>query len=661
VGRIQVMSEALANQIAAGEVVERPASCVKELVENSLDAEARHIGVTLEDGGITRIQVQDDGVGMDADDLLLATARHATSKIRQPRDLTRIQTLGFRGEALASIAAVARVRMASRPHASEQGMQVEVAASQLVSGPRPVGMPPGTVVDVRDLFYNTPARLKYLRTVQTEQARCLEVLQRAALARPDVAFRCETGGRVLWQTPGDGNPLSVMAALFGAGEAKQLLHATRRTADYAVEAWIGRPTQARSTRAHGHLFVNRRPIRNLAIHQAVASAFGQRLMTGRHPVYVLYLEMDPALVDVNVHPHKAEVRFSEERDLAALVQQVVRQALDEAFLVPSIRMAPRTEIQSAAVPLPLERSDARPSGSATHPESWPSSPSPPSSGPIHRAQASGPAADGLTPGVVRERPVVRPEPRGEAIPVARWQAMLAGGPVDGANGPDPGGPQSEDAGDPEAAVTPGEDALADADPEKSRLAKLRPIGQALGTYILAEDGENLYIIDQHAAHERVLYERFRDRMRAARVGRLPLLAPIPVHLSPAEADRIRHQLAELQEAGLEVEEFGGSDVLVRTVPDIWDGLDAPRLAAEVVRSLAEDGAQADAREALRERIVLRACKAAVKAHDRLSDEEMAALCQALAGLEDPFHCPHGRPVVLRLTQHELEKEFRRIV
>ncbi|WP_303797994.1 DNA mismatch repair endonuclease MutL [Alicyclobacillus macrosporangiidus] len=654
-GRIQVMSEALANQIAAGEVVERPASCVKELVENSLDAQARHIGVTLEDGGIARIQVQDDGIGMDADDLLLATARHATSKIRQPRDLTRIQTLGFRGEALASIAAVARVRMASRPHASEQGMQVEVAASQLVSGPRPVGMPPGTVVDVRDLFYNTPARLKYLRTVQTEQARCLEVLQRAALARPDVAFRCETSGRVIWQTPGDGNPLSVMAALFGAGEAKQFLHATRRTADYAVEAWIGRPTQARSSRAHGHLFVNRRPIRNLAIHQAVASAFGQRLMTGRHPVYVLYLEMDPALVDVNVHPHKSEVRFSEERDLAALVQQVVRQALDDAFLVPSIRMAPRTETQAATAPLPLEQSEAQPSGPVATREFWPSpEPVPPN-------QRMCPETEGRSPGVVRERPVVRPEPRGEAIPVERWQAILAGGAAGEAYGPDPGRVHPEQAGNHIPVATPGETAPADEDPAKSRLAKLRPIGQALGTYILAEDGENLYIIDQHAAHERVLYERFRDRMRAARVGRLPLLAPIPVHLSPAEADRIRSQLAELQEAGLEVEDFGGSDVLVRTIPDIWDGLDAPRLAEEVVRSLAEDGAQADAREALRERIVLRACKAAIKAHDHLSDEEIAALCQALAGLEDPFHCPHGRPVILRLTQHELEKEFRRIV
>ncbi|MCL6518164.1 MAG: DNA mismatch repair endonuclease MutL, partial [Alicyclobacillus sp.] len=315
------MSEVLANQIAAGEVVERPASCVKELVENSLDAQARHVRVVLEEGGIARILVQDDGTGMDEADLVLATARHATSKVRHVRDLQRIQTLGFRGEALASIAAVARVRLASRPHGAEQGVEVQVEGGERTNGPRPVGMPPGTVVEVRDLFYNTPARLKYLRAVQTEQARCLEVLQRAALARPDVGFRCETGGRVLWQTPGDSRPLSVMAALFGAGEAGQLLHVARATADYRIEAWIGRPTQARSSRAHAHLFVNRRPIRNPAIHQAVVAAFGQRLMTGRHPLYVMYLEMDPALVDVNVHPHKSEVRFSEERDLTALVQR----------------------------------------------------------------------------------------------------------------------------------------------------------------------------------------------------------------------------------------------------------------------------------------------------------------------------------------------------
>ncbi|MCL6637467.1 MAG: DNA mismatch repair endonuclease MutL [Alicyclobacillus sp.] len=627
------MPEPLANQIAAGEVVERPASCVKELVENSLDAGARQIRVELEEGGIARIVVQDDGEGMDRDDLLLACARHATSKIRQARDLYRVQTLGFRGEALAAIAAVAHVTLASRPPASAAGQVLTWAGGQLVSGPAPIGMPPGTRVEVRELFYNTPARLKYLRSVQTEQARCLEVLQRAALARPDVAFQCVVNGHVTFRTPGDGQPLSVLAALYGPGEAGQLLSWSASDRDFTLHAWLGRPAQAKSSRQHGYLFLNTRPIRNVALQQAVTAGYGQRLMVGRYPLFALYLTLDPGLVDVNVHPHKTEVRLSEERDLASFVQAQVAAALAQAQLVPSgpnpRQVAEHGRTAPPSTPhlgLPLSKGRGQTAG-------WPS-------GSVMYAQQTG-----LPLPSTRSRP--QTDDVLAALAPARAESAVAAWP-----GQPVPAEQVNEHPEPVATGTASHDA--------GRLPALRLVGQALGLYILAEDGEHLYIIDQHAAHERVLYERFLKRLQSRHVRPLPLLTPLPLVLTPGEYAAVCERQAELQTCGLEVEPFGGSDVVVRSVPDIWEGLDLHRLAEDVLRQLAADRS-AGVVTALQPQLALQACKAAVKANQRLSLPELEALCSALAEADDPFHCPHGRPVLLRLSQRDLEKGFRRIV
>ncbi|MCL6453402.1 MAG: DNA mismatch repair endonuclease MutL [Alicyclobacillus sp.] len=634
------MPEALANQIAAGEVVERPASCVKELVENSLDAGARSVRVELEEGGIRRIRVQDDGSGMDEQDLTLAFARHATSKIRSARDLFRIATLGFRGEALASIAAVARVTLASRPADRETGYEVAVAGSEPAGPPVPVGMPPGTVMDVQDLFYNTPARLKYLRSVATERARCVEAVQRAALGRPDVRFRAEVDGRTVFQSPGSGDLLAVIAALYGAGEAGHVLPVHGETADYQVRGYIGRPVQAKATRAHGHLFINGRPIRNLSVHQAVVAGYRDRLMVNRHPMYVLHLTMDPALVDVNIHPHKSEVRFSEERDLMRVVEEAVRAALDEAFLAPSPRL-PR----DGGTP----RTDRPMQGQLFAPTSAPRGAVEPSGGP----QAVGSRAP-----VARETrdALYQVAPGGDgrdcALPVRRSLSLeetAAAAEMAPANAAVAGQPLT---GEPSA------EAVSERRPDTWQL---RPIGQALGMYVIADDGVDLYVIDQHAAHERVLYERFSQRMASEDGLRVELLTPLPVHLTPSEAAVLEPHRPLLAEMGLELEPFGGSDYVLRAIPDVWDGLDALTLVQELIAGLSEDGRQADVKRAIRDRIVMRACKAAIKANHRLSDLEMHALCDALAALDDPFHCPHGRPVFLRLTSRQLEKEFRRIV
>jgi DNA mismatch repair protein MutL len=631
-GQIQVMSEALANQIAAGEVVERPASCVKELVENSIDAGARNIRVVLEEGGISGITVQDDGHGMEDDDAVLAFSRHATSKLTSARDLFRISTLGFRGEALASIAAVARVRLQTRPVHQQAGIELTVAGSGMSDGPKPAGMPTGTHIEVRDLFFNTPARLKYLRSVATEQARCVEVVQRAALSRPDISFRCEVNGHVAFQSSGRGEDLDVIAALYGPGEAKQFVEVQGETHDYKIHGFLGRPTQSKASRAFGHLFINRRPIRNLAIHQAIVAGYHGRLMVNRHPMYALYIEMDAGLVDVNIHPHKAEVRFSEERDLCQSVQQIVRTALDETFLVPTIqipagqslareerRSSYQTSLMSPVMQRPVYDS------ADTRGKSNPANGAQPPTGPFSTRGRTG-------QGVTRDE----------------WNAVLS--PAEPTPGAGDGRPSDASCGDVEPA-------------DRTRPAswQLRPIGQSLGMYIVADDGENLYIIDQHAAHERVLYERFSQRMQAREVRVMPLLSPFHLHATPEQHAVLMAKSSELGTVGLQFEDFGGRDVLLRTVPDVWDGLDIHQLAEAFVEDVCTWSRVPQLQETIREQIVMRACKAAIKANRHMSSMEIEALCGALSDLEDPFHCPHGRPIFIRLTNHDLEKEFRRIV
>ncbi len=648
-GQIQILPEILANQIAAGEVVERPASCVKELLENSLDAGAKSIYVSLEEGGISSITVQDDGCGMDEVDARLAFARHATSKIKHQRDLFRIATLGFRGEALASIAAVARVTLQTRPHESSHGIQVVVEGGDVVVESTPIGMPPGTKIEVRDLFYNTPARLKYLRSVATEQARCIDVVHQAALARPDVAFRCDVSGHTVFRTSGRGDVLDVLAVLYGVGEAKQFLQIAKESADYKVTGWVGRPTQSKSSRSHARLYINQRPIRNIAVHQAVVAGYGHRLMVGKHPMYVINIQMDPTLVDVNIHPHKAEVRFSEERDLVQLVQQAVREALDEAFLVPTVSLL-------GGKPLERPKSSVQTQLSLSATEQKPSYTIP---APVREAH---PSAHRETAATSTQDPRVNGRSQGEGrVSTDAWKRVLMPNPE-----------RSDVRPEQTDLVMSQESSAVYEDPAPTGLPaasvdlrpsdwKLRPIGQALGMYIVADDGENLYIIDQHAAHERVLYEKFSKRMQETEVQSIQLLTPLTLTLSGQQLTAVQDNLELLVDMGLVFEPFGGREVLLRSIPCIWEGLDYPRLVDDFLQALVEATGKSDVRDVLRERVVTKACKAAVKANEYLSSLEIDALCEALSTLEDPFHCPHGRPVFIRLSSHDLEKEFRRIV
>jgi len=630
-GNIQVMSSSLANQIAAGEVVERPASCLKELLENSLDAGATELDVTLADGGISQLIVQDNGWGMDELDAMAAFSRHATSKLFHAQDLFRIRTLGFRGEALAAIASVARVTLETRQNGASHGVQVIAEASNVMP-PTACSLAVGTRIEVRDLFFNTPARLKYLRAVNTEQARCVEVIQRASLSRPDVSFRCTVGSHVVFYSPGRTNDArQVLLAMYGGGESKQLLPVSKSSADYQLNGFVGRPTQARSARHHGYLFVNGRPIRNYILSQSVLAAYHPKLMTGRYPLFALYLTLDPLLVDVNIHPHKAEVRFSEERDVAQFVQTAVRESLEQADLVESIRSFERTESD-----------DGR--GKIRRPGGVPNS--------------SQQVSLDFSRETVNERSHLpyevsqHSQQRSNAgLATSRITCADEWRQIDPVITPTryPGMGVSKQANHTEAAEC------------KTKLENLRLIGQGLGMYILADDGHAIYIIDQHAAHEKVLYEKFLNRLRNREVGALSLLVSLPVSLSPQDFANVKERQDALSQLGLCFEEFGDNAVIIRTVPDVWEGLDLAQLAEECLQDVAKIASTTDVTAVLHNDIALRACKAAVKANDYLAEMEMHALLRELSALDDPFHCPHGRPIIVRMDSRFLEKEFRRIV
>ncbi|WP_236011150.1 DNA mismatch repair endonuclease MutL [Alicyclobacillus fructus] len=626
-GKIQVMPKVMADQIAAGEVVARPASCVKELVENSLDAGASRIEVSLAEGGIASITVVDDGEGMSPDDAVLAFHRHATSKVHEPRDLARIRTLGFRGEALAAIASVARVRLVTRARGEESGVLVRVEGGE-IHPPEPVGAPFGTTLEVRDLFFNTPARLKYLRSAQTEQARSVEVVQRESLAHPEVAFVCRTERQVLFQTPGRGDARDVWAALYGVGEARMLLEVQGATDDYALRGYVGRPTQARSSRQHGYLFINGRPVRNPAVQQAVERAYGERLMVGRYPVYALYLEMDPTLVDPNVHPQKWEVRLSEERDVCDLVESAVRASLDRAMLTAAPRLRASAP-QGAALPLDLPEDGVRPQGEGR------------TRSPI--------GAEGRSFERMNRSESWREREDRSVPPKEAWDRALAVRESSAA--------QADTGANPQVASDPCPSGEQEERPVDWRL---RPIGQALRTYILAEDGHHLYIIDQHAAHERVLYEDLLDAWQQGAAQPMPLLTPLEISLAPSAFEDVMARRDELGALGFEIDPFGSHTVVVRTIPDSWQGLDYAALLRDALDDLASMGPRGTVRDVMH-RLATRACKAAVKAHDPLTMPEMEALCRRLARARDPYHCPHGRPIFVRMTERDLAKSFRRIL
>lgn len=625
----------VADLIAAGEVVERPASAVKELVENSIDAGAKNITIELQNGGMTFLRITDDGCGMEPVDARTAFLRHATSKIRKKEDLACIGTLGFRGEALAAISSVSKIDLLTRAQGAENGVRLHLEAGQVLSE-EPAGCPCGTTILVRELFYNTPARMKFMKSDAAESSAVFSVVQQQALAHPEISFRFLKDGQEQLHTDGQGDRMAAIYAIYGRELANNMLLVDGSWEKLRVRGFVTKPTATRGNRAWQSFFVNNRYIKSRLLSAALEEAYRNQIMVGRFPACVLEIDMPVQAVDVNVHPAKTEVKFLSEREVFDAVHYAVLSTLSRAAGRPEWKTpekkqepAPQPQSQPKAVQPPkpgfyqtMQASEYR-RQAAQQPVQKPAQPvlaSPvqlPRSEPVP-AQQSFPLP----------KPEVRPEPKPEPKIEVRPE------------------PKPEPVKEPEA-----QQALSV--PEEP----FRIIGEALHTYIIVEQGEAVLFLDKHAAHERIRFEALKkeDHPIMAQL----LLAPVSAELSREEAAAVLENRALLERCGFETEDFGGGDVLIRQIPSDVDVEDAKALLQELAGDLLA-GKTLDP-DSLRDNLLHTiACKSAIKAGWQTSDEELRRLVQEVLSRDDIKYCPHGRPVCVTLTKRQLEKQFKRV-
>jgi DNA mismatch repair protein MutL len=615
--RIRILDEEVTNKIAAGEVVERPASVVKELVENAVDAGATRVSVELEDGGKRRIRVTDNGCGMTAEEAVLALQRHATSKIARVEDLTTLRTLGFRGEALPSIASVSRLTLVTRAREALAGVRLSVEGGEIRSVEE-VGAPEGTTFLVEDLFFNTPARLKFLKTARAELGQASDWLVRIALANPETAVRLAHEGIEALRSPGSPDRLETIGALYGREVARELLPVAWERGGIRIEGYVARPTFTRPTRSGQSFFVNGRFVRNRTLSHALDDACRAALPSGRFPFAVLLIETDPAVVDVNVHPTKAEVRFLREWEFHRAVNEAVKSALGTEAPLPSagsfavealvsqdhLRRAPWTGATA-----PTGRGEGGEAGRYTG--ATPFAPSP------HR-----PIAPSVLP-------------------------------------PDPDDPFADP---PLAAAMAAPPAPQPALPEIQGPAALRPVAQVWSSYILAEGPTGLVIVDQHLAHERVLFDRMVADPASSSTPAAPaqrLTTPLTLTLSRAQAMLLEERLEELRGLGFELEGFGRDTFVARAVPAFVRPGQEKALLHEMLEEMA-DGEGFSRAGPHQERVAAAAaCRAAIKKGERLAREEIQRLLEDLARTSNPHTCPHGCPIAVEISYQELLKRFKR--
>lgn len=614
--RIALLDEHTANRIAAGEVVERPASVVKELVENSIDAGASSITVTLEEGGKELIKVTDNGCGMTREDAVLSLQRHATSKIRDADDLDAISTLGFRGEALPSIASVSIVEIitscwngTTNPTAADYGTRLEIEAGT-ITNLESVGAPQGTTISVRKLFFNTPARLKFLKTTQTEMSHITDLVGRFAMAYPSIHFRLVHGSREIISSPATGKSLNSITQVMGKDIAKQLSPISFETPAMRVSGFVSNASLTRINRTYQIFFVNGRSVRNKSMTHALDQAYRGLLQPGRYPVAIIFLELTPELVDVNVHPTKSEVKFSSEREVHSAVHRAVNDALMAGAAAPIITDAPT---QRSAQPFGFE--------TITHT--------------VRQGTLIGPPPADITAfkeALEKRREVVQ----NDADPFV-WKSG-EGVPV-------------EDSPIPEA----------DFDTFRTvALASVKVIGQARNTYIIAQCDDGVLIIDQHVAHERVLFERMLETGEGRRTAMQGLVIPITLSLSAKEAAIVGQRLDQLHQAGFDLEPFGGDTYMVRAVPASIKTSDAEAVLRDMISEIVDLSVTKHLLVKAEQVLITACCKMAVKAGDPLSIQEMNQLIDDLLKCKNPFTCPHGRPIIVSLSNWELDRKFRRV-
>ncbi|MBY5021160.1 DNA mismatch repair endonuclease MutL [Streptococcus suis] len=626
------LPEILANQIAAGEVIERPASVVKELVENSIDAGASQIEIRIEEAGLKTIQITDNGEGIAPDQVALALRRHATSKIKNQADLFRIRTLGFRGEALPSIASVSHMTIETATADHAHGLRLE-AKGGVIESEEPISRPVGTQIRVADLFYNTPARLKYVRSQQAELSHIVDVINRQSLAHPEVAFSLINEDRGLLATAGTGKLRQAISGIYGIASAKKMVEIEAEDLDFHVSGYVSLPELTRANRNYISIFINGRYIKNFLLNRAILEGYGSKLMVGRFPLAVISIEIDPYLADVNVHPTKQEVRISKEKELMTLIREAIIKALKEQDLIPDAlenlaQSSTRTKVKAEQVTLPLKESN-------------------------------------LYYDTVKQDFFLKPEVVSEEIKPLEEDNNLTEvtSQVDKSITIKFAQRQTETTDDLDHPNLSTKELAKVADKldqeETSTFPELEYFGQMHGTYLFAQGKTGLYIIDQHAAQERVKYEYYREKIGEVDNVAQQLLVPYIFEFPQNDALNLAHKMDALRQVGVNLEEYGVNQFILREHP-IWMKEEEIESGIYEMCDMLLLTDQVSIKQYRAELAIMMSCKRSIKANHALDDYSARDLLRQLSHCQNPYNCPHGRPVLVHFSKSDMEKMFRRI-
>ncbi|APT27222.1 DNA mismatch repair endonuclease MutL [Bacillus anthracis] len=627
-GKIRKLDDQLSNLIAAGEVVERPASVVKELVENSIDANSTSIEIHLEEAGLSKIRIIDNGDGIAEEDCIVAFERHATSKIKDENDLFRIRTLGFRGEALPSIASVSELELITST-GDAPGTHLIIKGGDIIKQEKTASRK-GTDITVQNLFFNTPARLKYMKTIHTELGNITDIVYRIAMSHPEVSLKLFHNEKKLLHTSGNGDVRQVLASIYSIQVAKKLVPIEAESLDFTIKGYVTLPEVTRASRNYMSTIVNGRYVRNFVLMKAIQQGYHTLLPVGRYPIGFLSIEMDPMLVDVNVHPAKLEVRFSKEQELLKLIEETLQAAFKKIQLIPDAGVTTKKKEKDESVQEQFQFEHAKPKE--------PSMP------------------EIVLPTGMDEK---QEEPQAVKQPTQLWQPStkpIIEEPIQEEKSWD----SNEEGFELEELEEEVCREIKEIEMNGNDLPPLYPIGQMHGTYIFAQNDKGLYMIDQHAAQERINYEYFRDKVGRVAQEVQELLVPYRIDLSLTEFLRVEEQLEELKKVGLFLEQFGHQSFIVRSHPTWFPKGQETEIIDEMMEQVVKLK-KVDIKKLREEAAIMMSCKASIKANQYLTNDQIFALLEELRTTTNPYTCPHGRPILVHHSTYELEKMFKRVM
>lgn len=648
-GKIKELQTSLANKIAAGEVVERPSSVVKELLENAIDAQSTEINIEVEQSGVASIRVVDNGTGIEADDLSLVFHRHATSKLDADDDLFHIRTLGFRGEALASISSVSKVTLRTCTD-NENGHEIYAENGEIINQ-KPAKAKKGTDILVESLFYNTPARLKYIKSLYTELGKITDIVNRMAMSHPDIRISLVSDGKTLLKTNGSGKTNEVMAEIYGMKVAKDLVHITGDTSDYHLEGYVARPEHSRSNKHYISIFINGRYIKNFVLNKAIVEGYHTLLTIGRYPICYINIQMDPILVDVNVHPTKLEVRLSKEEQLYDLIVEKIREAFKDKILIPKNDLDHHPKKNKVLNSFEQQKLDFERKQNEVQNR-------PQSSEDERQEDLSATTLD-----KVENQNISQVNEDNESTLFNDSQYIKRNhddhyfnNQKDILNELDNQNEtleqeENQNENDIKGTVSAS---------TRRRVPYMEVVGQVHGTYIIAQNENGMFMIDQHAAQERIKYEYFREKIGEVTNEVQNLLIPMTFHFSKDEQFIIDQYQEELDRVGVHLEHFGGHDYIINSYPVWFPKAEAEEIIKDMIELVLENK-KIDVKKMREDAAIMMSCKKSIKANHYLKNNEMADLIDQLREMEDPFTCPHGRPIIINFSNYELEKLFKRVM